>query len=152
VREILTKILEGKVMWGAASMNDMKGIGFKSNLPCEVLDIQDFFRDRKNQPISLSRLSEHFLGENMQSGKHSSIVDARITAICVRRMKKFQELGFVRFQCQKFDTQPNPRQKKGNPGWDTRCTCGLVNQTAKKKTLGTSRFDAVENFNIEEWE
>lgn len=146
------KILKGKVMWGAASMNDMKGMGFTSNLPCKIMDTQDFFRDKQNHPISLARLSEHFLGENLQSGKHSSIIDARITAICVRRMKKFQELGFFRFQCQDFDTQSNTKQKKGNPGWDSRCTCGLVSKTVKKKKRVTSRFDAVESFNIEDWE
>jgi hypothetical protein len=91
---------------GADVDNDWKSLGFepKSLTECfHTKDIQSFFRDFKNQPLSLSCPSEHFLGENMYDGTHSSIADARITAICYKKMKMLLNQGFVRFSCPVMD-------------------------------------------------
>lgn len=137
---ILEKVLSGKEVWGADSSGDVKSLGFKTYTTvgkkrtfyfpfAKTCDIQDFYKDPNNQPVGLGQLSEHFLGENVQSTTaHSSIADARITALCYRKMLRFKSIGMTRFSCPVMDEirmTPKPKQQK-EKGFFDRCTCGKV--------------------------
>jgi len=118
--------------------NDLKSLGFKPQempFPVTIMEMKEFYVDYKDQPISLAYLSDHFLGESKQEGGHSSIRDARVTAICYHRMMKLKKEGFSKFACPlmditRMDPTSNPKLKSTQK-WD-KCRCN-ANQRIKNK-------------------
>lgn len=135
----------------------------------QLRDIQTFYRDSKGQAISLGYLGEHFLGEEFHNGRHSSIRDARLTAIADRKAEVFKKEGFHRFCCPvmdklRLDPSNNPKNKyQGNIRYDT-CTCGVAkkNQTGKatkkkkkpkpiKKVIHCAEYSDEDENNLDDW-
>jgi hypothetical protein len=86
-----------------------------NNLPgnCTTFDIQTFFKDENGESISLAHLGVHFTGQSFQDATHSSLADARMTALAYKRIMKFQNEGFQTFFCPDFnDFRADMKQKK----------------------------------------
>ncbi|OXA46050.1 RNA exonuclease 4 [Folsomia candida] len=95
VKEQTESIIEGKVVVTAGGASDLLSLGLVPS-DYELFDIQTVFRkwsgqftkagDKVYQPINLRSLYFHYFGEDIQSGIHSSLTDARAT------MRLFQEI------------------------------------------------------------
>ncbi|CAL8069325.1 unnamed protein product [Orchesella dallaii] len=161
VQTMLSRILPGKTIYGAAINNDIKSLGFdpaKMPFNVKLMDVQDFYRDSAGQPISLAQLSEHFIGCSMHENKHSSIADARFTAICYHKMIKFQRAGMTRFSCPVMDEmRKNPKNNPRNRSQMTfdRCTCGVIAANPKGKKSKKKNPKAFSNlmteFSMDDW-
>jgi inhibitor of KinA sporulation pathway (predicted exonuclease) len=151
-------MFKGKTLVGAALKNDLKSLGIDPvHCVFRIEDIQDFFKDSKGQPISLACLGMHFLGEDVQGTKHSSIKDARLTALCDRKREMFKEFDMNRFSCPVMDqirknSQTNPKKKQIN--FD-RCTCGTAKGKKKKRSGNKSTAQAIylidDDFDIDDY-
>lgn len=138
---LLKVMFRGKTIVGAAIENDLESLGVTATeMGVTLRDIQTFYSDSKAQPISLGYLGEHFLGEEFHNGRHSSIRDARLTAIADRKAEMLKKEGFHRFCCPvmdnlRLDPSNNPKNKyQGNIRFDS-CTCGVgKNKQAGKRT------------------
>jgi hypothetical protein len=145
-------LFKGKEVYGASTLNDLCSLGFSdptSNLDgIKIRDIQDYFRDKKGNPISLSMLGEHFTGENIQASHHSSIKDARMTAVCYRRMMKMKDAGMSRFHCEILEELRNAPKPIPKPShlWDRKCCCGAKKHPKNRKKLGEFGFVNLDDF------
>lgn len=104
--QILSNILRGNKLVGAAVKEDLKHLALDwKHLPgnCTAFDIQDFFIDEVGESVSLAQLGEHFTGQAFQDAAHSSLADARMTALAYKRMLKFNSEGYLSFHCPDFD-------------------------------------------------
>jgi len=147
----LAEAFDGREVWGADLMNDLKSLDYDpQQLPFDasINDIQRFYRDFKGDPISLSLLSRHFIGEDIQEKCHSSIADARLTAICYKKMQRLKAEGMERFSCPEMDLLRADAPKKPTVKWD-RCTCGSSKSKGKKKRFPLNHFN---NIPEQEWE
>jgi len=91
VQKPLREALDGNEVSGAEVMNDFKSLNFNPKqlqFDVSIHEIQTFFRDLKSHPISLSLLSERFIGEDIQEKCYSSFADARLTTICYMKMQR----------------------------------------------------------------
>lgn len=100
-------------------------------------------------------LSQHFLGENVQATTHSSITDARLTALCYRKMIRFKEIGMERFSCPVMDEIRSKPVKKELMRFD-RCTCGKAQPGKKRRGGGksgtnTAKFSGFQDFDFDEF-
>lgn len=141
VQNILRNILSSKVVTGFAIENDLKSLGFsQTTLPPNVslVELHEFFKDANGQPIKLSLLTLHFLGVNPQEDVHSSLKDARATAVCYKRMKAMKAVGLSQFQCDMFDKLRKTMggKNKSTHPWEA-CHCGLTKKNGGKKKKGS---------------
>lgn len=151
-------MFKGKVLIGAAIKNDLTSLGMNlRDCPFKIEDIQDFYRDSKGQPISLAYLGEHFLGENIHGSTHSSIKDARLTALCDRKRIKLKEINENRFSCPVMDEircDPQSKLKKNQHIKFDRCTCGASKNKKKKsgkKPVSQSIYVIDDDFDLDEY-
>lgn len=157
IQDLLNKMFKGKTLVGAAFRNDLKSLGIDP-VKCvfKIEDIQDFFKDAKGQPISLALLGEHFLGEDVQGVQHSSIKDARLTALCDRKREMFKEFDMNRFSCPVMDeirNNPRTNSKKKQINFD-RCTCGTAKPKKKKngkKSASQTIYVIDDDFDVEDY-
>jgi hypothetical protein len=121
----------------------------------KICELQDFFTDQNHQPIKLSQLAIHFIGTDPQEGAHSSVRDARITAICYRRMVAFKAAGFLKFECESFNefrrkmkNAPKPKQI-----WEP-CRCGLTKKKVAKTKQPSqmARLYVFDDADLSDWE
>ncbi len=118
---------------GAAIKEDFKHLALDvKNLPgnCTAFDIQEFFKDEVGESVSLAQLGEHFTGRAFQDAAHSSLADARMTALAYKRMLKFKSEGYLSFHCPDFDDFRGEMKKKKKAGafkkrWG-KCKCFLT--------------------------
>ncbi len=103
-----------------------------------LVELQDFFKDANGRSISLSLLTIHFLGVNPQEDIHSSLKDARATAVCYKRMQAMKSAGLSKFQCGMFDQFRKTMAGKhtSTHQWEA-CKCGLTRKNAGKKKKGS---------------
>lgn len=152
----MSKLLHNKELWGASTYDDVKSLGFTRGFfptSSSTNDIQSFYRDFKDRPIGLGVLSEHFLGGNAQHTTHSAITDARLTALCYRKMVKFQAMGMTRFSCPVMDELRREKVKKPPTQYD-KCTCGKSGPKKKVRgkqgtTIFHDEFSAFRNFDLD---
>lgn len=129
----MSNILKGNLLVGAAIKEDLKHLGLDGrNLPtnCTTFDIQSFFKDEFGESVSLAQLGEHFTGQHFQEAAHSSLADARMTALAYKRMLKFKSEGYLVFNCPDFDDfRAEMKEKKKAAGFKKRwekCKCFLT--------------------------
>ncbi|CAG7816947.1 unnamed protein product, partial [Allacma fusca] len=81
VKTLLTKVLRGNIVVGAAVQQDMESLNYdyRGN-DTSLIDIQNFFKDSKG-PFKLADLAHAFFPakQDFQCGQHSAISDARMT-------------------------------------------------------------------------
>jgi hypothetical protein len=66
----------------------------------------------------LAHFGVHFTGQSFQDATHSSLADARMTALAYKRILKFQNEGFQTFFCPDFnDFRADMKQKKKSWGF-----------------------------------
>jgi len=158
-------ISKNKILIGTDIHNDLVSIGISE---CEVktmttFDLQNVFRDVNNDPMSLSFLSKHFLGFDLQTRNqhHCSIKDARLTFMINKRWERFQCIHptLLIYSCPELTKERKDYVRpKFPPGsFKEKCNCGAKLGTKKKtpKTL----FSTISNFKncnskmfLQEWE
>ncbi|CAG7819651.1 unnamed protein product [Allacma fusca] len=154
IRKLLDRLFRGKTIYGADIRNNWISLGYTEGRPESGAskDIQEFYRDAKNQPIGLGVLSEHFLGQDMQEKIHSSIVDARVTAVCYRRIIKMKSDEKERYDCEVFhDLRDSIGKPKRQANWDRKCTCGATKTKMKNKKKGKVEYSGFGNVSLEHW-
>lgn len=132
VQSLLNSMFKGKTIVGAAIKDDLTSLGVtKEGMGITLLDIQDFYKDSALDKISLGYLAYHFTGEDFHKGTHSSIKDARMTAIVHRKAEILKKQGMTRFACpildeMRKDPANNPKNKV-KIKYDS-CSCGRSNE------------------------
>jgi hypothetical protein len=82
----------------------------------------------------------------MHDGTHSSIADARITAICYKKMKMLLNKGFVRFSCPVMDEiRKMPKTKPKHPNLWEKCTCGSSGGKKSRKKISWNNVQDIPN-------
>lgn len=93
VQKCMRKVLKDNNLVGVNLLNDLKSLLYVHDLElCE--DLQLFYKDKQGQPFSLKSLVNHYFPNvmNFQSGKHSALVDARMTQrLHVKKLELMKE-------------------------------------------------------------
>ena len=96
VQAEVARLLEGRLLVGHALRNDLDGLMLRHS----ATDVRDTARYRKYRAFtggttpSLKRLAKDVLGWEIQSGIHSSVVDARVSMALFRREKVGMDAEF----------------------------------------------------------
>ena len=96
VQTEVARLLEGRLLVGHALQNDLDGLRLK-HPPTDVRDTARYCRYRAfagGTTPSLKRLAKEVLGWEIQSGSHSSVVDARVSMALFRREKAGMDAEF----------------------------------------------------------
>ncbi|KAF8813202.1 ribonuclease H-like protein [Phlegmacium glaucopus] len=90
VQKAVNDLLDGRILIGHAVYNDLKAL-LLSHPTRQTRDTQSYaykFALSKSHHISLKNLAKQELGIGIQTGEHSSVVDARVTMAIYRLHKK----------------------------------------------------------------
>jgi hypothetical protein len=103
VQDCMRRILKDNTLVGIDLLNDLKSLLYShDSINCE--DLQEYFRDRNNQPYGLKTLVRELLGDKtFQEGTHSSIQDARMTQRIHVKKLEFQSSDPFKSNVKIFD-------------------------------------------------
>lgn len=96
-QEKVSKILEGRILVGHSIHHDLESL-FLSHPKMKIRDTSKYkaFKDLSmGKTPSLKKLTEHYVGIEIQNGAHSSVVDARATMLLFRMNRREFEKAFA---------------------------------------------------------
>lgn len=84
------EIIDDKILVGHAVHNDLRVLQINHPKPLtrDTSRFSEFRKLTKGKPPSLKKMADVFLGAEIHTGQHSSVVDARVTMALFRSFKK----------------------------------------------------------------